>query len=84
MSPKEILFCVFAYLPKARAQASIGGIALSWGLPCGNLVLAIAVLAIVVTAPVDGFLIELTGRRWIKRFAVDESQAAMKEEAESA
>lgn len=71
MSPKESLFCVFAYLPKATVQASIGGIALSYGLPCGNLVLAIAVLAIVITAPVGGFLIDLTGRRWIKRVAVE-------------
>ena len=71
MSPREILFCVFAYLPKATVQASIGGIALSCGLPCGNLVLAIAVLAIAVTAPVGGFLIDLTGRRWIKRVAVE-------------
>lgn len=52
------LFC-FAYLPKATVQASIGGIALSCGLPCGNLVLAITVLAIVVAAPVGGFLIGL-------------------------
>ena len=71
MNLKECLFCIFAYLPKATVQASIGGIALSCGLPCGNLVLAIAVLAIVVTAPVGGFLIDLTGRRWIKRVAVE-------------
>ena len=58
LSFKERIFCIFAYLPKATVQASIGGIALSLGLPCGATVLAIAVLAIVITAPIGGFLID--------------------------
>lgn len=82
MSPKESLFCVFAYLPKATVQASIGGIALSCGLPCGNLVLAIVPLAIVVTAPIGGLLIDLTGRRWIKRVAVEKRPSLIGENAD--
>lgn len=67
MNYKEKLFCIFAYLPKATVQASIGGIALSMGLSCGGIVLAIAVLAIIITAPIGGFLIDLTGRRWLTK-----------------
>lgn len=64
---KEKLFCIFSYLPKATVQASIGGIALAAGLPCGGVILAIAVLAIVITAPIGGFLIDFTGPRWLSR-----------------
>ena len=64
---KEKLFCIFSYLPKATVQASIGGIALSMGLECGSIVLAIAVLAIVITAPIGGFLIDFTGKRWLSK-----------------
>lgn len=64
---KERLFCIIAYLPKATVQASIGGIALANGLSCGNLVLAIAVLAIVVSAPIGGILIDVLGARWLKQ-----------------
>lgn len=48
---KERLFCVISYLPKATVQAAIGGIPLSLGLKCGNLVLSIAVISIIITAP---------------------------------
>lgn len=64
---KEKLFCIFAYLPKATVQASIGGIALSLGLECGGIVLAVAVLAIVITAPIGGFLIDIFGKKWLSR-----------------
>lgn len=64
---KERMFCIFAYLPKATVQASIGGIALSNGLNCGNLILAIAVLAIVITAPLGGILIDFLGTKWLKK-----------------
>ena len=60
---KERLFCMLAYMPKATVQAAIGGIPLSMGLACGNIVLAIAVLAILITAPLGAFLIELTYKR---------------------
>lgn len=61
----ERFFAVFAYLPKATVQASIGGIALSLGLGCGNVILLVSVLAIVVTAPIGAFLIDFFGKRWL-------------------
>lgn len=50
-SNKERLYCVIAYLPKATVQAAIGSVPLSLGLPCGRLVLSVAVLSILITAP---------------------------------
>ena len=47
---KERLFCVIAYLPKATVQAAIGSVPLSLGLPCGKIVLSVAVMAILITA----------------------------------
>lgn len=64
---KEKLFCIFAYLPKATVQASIDGIALSLGLECGGIILAVAVLAIVITAPIGGFLIDIFGKKWLSK-----------------
>lgn len=57
---KERLFCMIAYLPKATVQAAIGGIPLSMGLNCGETVLTVAVLSIIITAPLGAFLIDLT------------------------
>ena len=51
LNMKERLFCVIAYLPKATVQAAIGSVPLAMGLPCGNIVLSVAVLAILITAP---------------------------------
>lgn len=51
LNKKERLYCVIAYLPKATVQAAIGSVPLSLGLPCGNLVLSVAVLSILITAP---------------------------------
>ena len=62
MSLKERWFCVIAYLPKATVQAALGGVALAAGLPEGRLILAIAVLAIVVTAPLGLIGIRLGAR----------------------
>ncbi|MBQ8143662.1 MAG: cation:proton antiporter, partial [Butyricicoccus sp.] len=55
---KERLFCVLAYLPKATVQAAIGSVPLALGLPCGKIVLSVAVLAIVVTAPLGALAID--------------------------
>ena len=55
---KERIFVIISFLPKATVQASIGGIALSYGLVCGPIILAIAVLAIIITAPIGAFLID--------------------------
>ncbi|MGM9619337.1 MAG: cation:proton antiporter [Oscillospiraceae bacterium] len=51
LNTKERLYCVIAYLPKATVQAAIGAVPLSLGLPCGNIVLSVAVLSILITAP---------------------------------
>lgn len=63
LSARERLFCMLAYTPKATVQAAIGGIPLSMGLSCGNTVLAVAVLAILITAPLGAFLIDITYTR---------------------
>lgn len=57
---KERLFIILSYLPKATVQASIGAIALQEGLSCGSIVLASAILAILVTAPLGAILIDFT------------------------
>ena len=62
---RERLFCVFAYLPKATVQAAIGGVPLAMGLACGQKVLAVAVIAILVTATLGAALIEVFGKRWL-------------------
>ncbi len=51
---------MLAYTPKATVQAAIGGIPLAMGLNCGNTVLTVAVLSILITAPLGAFLIDLT------------------------
>lgn len=56
---KEKLFCAISYLPKATVQAAIGGVPLSLGLSCGNEILIIAVMAILITAPIGAILIDL-------------------------
>ena len=63
LAGKERLFCVLSYLPKATVQAAIGSVPLSLGLPCGKLVLSVAVLAIVITAPLGAFAIDLGSKK---------------------
>ncbi len=62
---KERLFCMIAYTPKATVQAAIGAIPLSMGLACGNTVLTVAVIAILITAPLGAFMIDLTYKKWL-------------------
>lgn len=64
---RERLFCMLAYLPKATVQAAIGAVPLSMGLACGNLVLTVAVLAILITAPLGALAIDITYKRLLKR-----------------
>lgn len=64
---KEKLFCALAYTPKATVQAAIGGVPLAMGLSCGNLVLTAAVLAILITAPLGAFMIDLTYKTFLKK-----------------
>lgn len=64
---KERLFCIIAYLPKATVQAAIGSVPLALGLPCGALVLSVAVLAIVITAPLGALGMDLTYKKFLKK-----------------
>lgn len=63
---RERLFCMLAYLPKATVQAAIGGVPLSMGLACGNLVLTVAVLAILITAPLGALAIDWSYQKLLK------------------
>lgn len=58
LSLKERVFCMIAYSPKATVQAAIGSIPLAMGLPCGELILTVAVLSIIITAPLGAYGIE--------------------------
>jgi NhaP-type Na+/H+ and K+/H+ antiporters len=60
---KERLFCTFTGIPKATVQAAIGAIPLSMGLPNGEIILAVAVLSILFTAPFGAFVIDFTYKR---------------------
>ncbi|HIT78840.1 MAG TPA: cation:proton antiporter [Candidatus Faecivivens stercorigallinarum] len=63
----ERLFCVIAYLPKATVQAAIGSVPLAMGLSCGNIVLSVAVLAIIITAPLGAFGIDFSYKRLLEK-----------------
>ena len=63
LTAKERIFCVIAYLPKATVQAAIGSVPLSLGLPCGKIVLSVAVLAILITAPLGAIGIDRSYRQ---------------------
>lgn len=65
LTPKEKGFVVFSYLPKATVQAAIGSIPLAYGIQSGNAMLAISVLAIILTAPLGAFLIDHTSH-WLQ------------------
>jgi NhaP-type Na+/H+ or K+/H+ antiporter len=63
LSMKEKVFVIFSYLPKATVQAAIGSIPLSLGIPGGEMILAIAVLSVAITAPVGATLITLSSNK---------------------
>lgn len=63
LTQKERLFCVIAYLPKATVQAAIGSVPLAMGLSCGQIILSVAVLAILITAPMGALGIDRTYRK---------------------
>ena len=67
LTAKERGFCIIAYLPKATVQAAIGSVPLAAGLGCGKIVLSVAVLAIVVTAPLGAIGIDNTYKRWLEK-----------------
>jgi NhaP-type Na+/H+ or K+/H+ antiporter len=63
LSNKERIFCMIAYTPKATVQAAIGSVPLAMGLPCGQIVLTVAVIAILITAPLGAFGIDSTYKK---------------------
>ncbi len=67
LNTKERLFTMFAYTPKATVQAAIGGIPLAMGFACGETVLTVAVVAIVLTAPLGAFAIDCSYQRLLER-----------------
>lgn len=67
LSWKERLFCVIAYLPKATVQAAIGSVPLSLGLPCGKIILSVAILAIVITAPLGAIGMDVTYKKLLQK-----------------
>ena len=67
LTPKERLFCVIAYLPKATVQAAIGSVPLAMGLACGQIVLSVAVLGILITAPLGAIGMDLTYRQLLEK-----------------
>ena len=64
---KERLFCVIAYLPKATVQAAIGSVPMAMGLPCGQIVLSVAVMAILITAPLGALGMDSTFERLLEK-----------------
>ena len=67
LSKKERLFCMVAYTPKATVQAAIGAIPLSMGLECGNIVLTVAVLSILITAPFGAICVDNLYKRLLEK-----------------
>lgn len=64
---KERVFCMLAYTPKATVQAAIGGLPLAMGLACGEVVLMVSVVAIMLTAPLGAFAIDSTYKKYLKQ-----------------
>lgn len=67
LNMKERLYCIIAYLPKATVQAAIGGVPLSLGLPCGKLTLSVAVLSILLTAPLGAFGMDISREHLLEK-----------------
>jgi len=63
LTKKERFFCILSYLPKATVQAATGSVPLAMGLPCGQIVLSVAVLGILITAPLGAILIDGTYKK---------------------
>lgn len=67
LNMKERIFCVIAYLPKAIVQAAIGSVPLAAGLACGKIILSVAVLAIIITAPLGALGIDNTYKKLLEK-----------------
>jgi len=64
---REKLFCVISYIPKATVQAAIGAVPMEMGVKGGDVILAVAVLSILLTAPLGAIGITLTGEKWLSK-----------------
>ena len=64
---KERLYCIIAYIPKATVQAAIGSVPLAMGLPCGQIVLTVAVLSILITAPLGAIGMDATYKKLLEK-----------------
>ena len=64
---KERVYCILAYIPKATVQAAIGSVPLAMGLPCGQIVLTVAVLSILITAPLGAILMDSTYKKLLEK-----------------
>lgn len=73
LNAKERLFCMLAYIPKATVQAAIGGVPLAMGLACGNMVLTVSVISILITAPLGAFLIDWTYKKCLQKSTTSQS-----------
>lgn len=69
LTAKEKLFCVIAYLPKATVQAAMGSVPLAMGLSCGQIVLSVAVMAILITAPLGAIGMDATYKKLLKKIS---------------
>lgn len=67
LNRKERFYCVIAYLPKATVQAAIGSVPLALGLPCGNIVLSVAVLSILLTAPLGAIGMDMSYQKLLRQ-----------------
>ena len=67
LDKKERVFTVIAYLPKATVQAAIGSVPMAMGLACGQIVLSVAVLAILITAPLGAIGMDMTYKKLLKK-----------------
>lgn len=67
LSKKERLFCIFSYLPKATVQAAIGSVPLAMGFSCGRSILSVAVLGILVTAPLGSILMDSSYKKLLQK-----------------
>ena len=63
LNKRERIFCMMAYMPKATVQAAIGGVPLAMGLSSGRLILTVAVVSILVTAPIGAFAIDVSHKK---------------------
>ena len=70
LNKKEKLFTIFAYTPKATVQAAIGSVALTNGLDSGMPILSIAVLGIIITAPLGAILIDNSYKKLLKKASI--------------